>query len=163
MACFTRAKGNKRQRVAKGALFGVSNGNARRKGAFYDTKFRRFCDGTSLTLEENKSELILCELGKIPLALKRVALVYDGDPYTVVYPQIPSTNQIPIAMETLQYILAESKTGEVYYLDGNALRNLQIAENTLTYIDLKLLKNIPRNSTELLKEMGIRKSKKRKK
>ena len=149
--------------LQKAALFGVSNGNARKKGRFMIQSFGAFAMAHPLHLEENKSELILCELGKIPLALKRVALVYDGDPYTVVYPQIPSTNQIPIAMETLQYILAESKTGEVYYLDGNALRNLQIAENTLTYIDLKLLKNIPRNSTELLKEMGIRKSKKRKK
>ena len=125
--------------------------------------FGAFTMAHPLQLEENKSELILCELGKIPLALKRVSLVYEGEPYTVIFPKIPSTNQIPVAMETLQFILAETKSGEVYFIEGNALRNLQIAENTLTYVELKRLKNIPRNATELLKEMGIRKSKKRKK
>ena len=110
-----------------------------------------------------QSELILCELGKIPLKLKRVALVFEGDPYTVIMPEIPSTLQIPVTMETLQFIMAETPSGEVYYIEGGALRNLQIAENTLTYVELKPLKNSPKNTSELLKEMGIRATKKRKK
>jgi hypothetical protein len=149
--------------LQKSALFGVSNSNARKKGRFMIQSFGAFTMAHPLQLEENKSELILCELGKIPLALKQVSLVYEGEPFTVIFPKIPSTNQIPVAMETLQFILAETKSGEVYFIEGNALRNLQIAENTLTYVELKRLKNIPRNVTELLKEMGIRKSKKRKK
>ena len=92
-----------------------------------------------------------------------MALVFEGDQYTVIMPEIPSTLQIPVTMETLQFIMAETSSGEVYYIEGGALRNLQIAENTLTYVELKPLKNSPKNTSELLKEMGIRATKKRKK
>lgn len=147
----------------KAALFGVASSNARKKGRFMIQSFGLFSMAHPVEVPTAQSELILCELGKIPLKLKRVALVFEGDPYTVIMPEILSTLQIPVTMETLQFIMAETPSGEVYYIEGGALRNLQIAENTLTYVELKPLKNSPKNTSELLKEMGVRATKKRKK
>jgi hypothetical protein len=109
------------------------------------------------------SDLILCELGKIPLEIKRVALVFEGEPFTVVFPPINKTKQIPVVLETLQFLMAETVKGEIFYLQGTALRNLQIAENTLTYVELKPLKEAPQNTADLLKELGLKAGKKRKK
>jgi hypothetical protein len=59
--------------------------------------------------------------------------------------------------------MAETVKGEIFYLQGTALRNLQIAENTLTYVELKPLKEAPQNAADLLKELGLKAGKKRKK
>jgi hypothetical protein len=59
--------------------------------------------------------------------------------------------------------MAESKSGDLYFITGDALRNMQIQEQTLTYIELKPLKGNPQNSGDWLKEMGVRTIKKRKK
>ena len=147
----------------KTALFGISAAKARRNGRFMIQSFGVFAMAHPLTQSEAQSDLILCELGKIPLKLKRVALIFDGEPFTVVIPPVPNTLQIPVFMESLQFLLAETDNGELYYLEGGALRNLKIAENTLTYVELKALKNNPKNTSELLKEMGIRVTKKRRK
>ncbi len=147
----------------KQALFGVTNNNARKKGRFIVQSFGVFTMAHPTEMEPAYAELILCELGKIPLEVKRVFAVYSGEPFTVLFPDIPKTKQIPLSFKNLQFIMAETLKGDVYYLDAPSLQNLKIQENTLTYIELKPLKGNPRNSAELLKEMGIRAPKKRKK
>jgi hypothetical protein len=147
----------------KTALFGPAASNARKKGRFMIASFGSFAIAHPIPEVKAHSDLILCELGKIPLEIKRVALVFEGEPFTVVFPPINKTKQIPVVLETLQFLMAETQKGEIFYLQGTALRNLQIAENTLTYVELKPLKEAPQNAADLFKELGLKAGKKRKK
>lgn len=147
----------------KTALFGAGASNARKKGRFMIASFGVFAMAHPLPEAKAHSDLILCELGKIPLEIKRVALVFEGEPYTLVFPVINRTKQIPVVLETLQFLMAETVKGEIFYLHGTALRNLKITENTLTYVELKPLKEAPQNAADLRKEIGLKAGKKRKK
>lgn len=140
-----------------------SAGLSKKKVRFMIQSTGTFCFAHPVQMQESNIELILCELGKIPLDVKRVALSYEGEPYSVTYPKIPQTKQIPVRLDQLRYLMAETQSGELFYITGDALRNLQIKDNTLTFVELKPFKNIPQNTADWLKEMGVRTTKKRKK
>jgi hypothetical protein len=145
----------------KNHVFGAVQHSRHKKGRMILQSFGEFTMAHPVAQAPERIELILCEMGKIPIDIKRVALAYEESGITTLFPVVPHTKQIGLNKNGLRFLIAENKKGELFYLTGEALRALQLMENTLAYVELKPMKTNPKTSEEWTKEMGIRNAKKR--
>ncbi len=112
------------------------------------------------SVSEALLELVFCENGKIPIAVKEV-LISLKSPNASIYFGKQERYRLPLNASQIEMILVKDQKNKVYGIGGDELMKLQLPQYTLTYIDLRLI-SPEINTPELLYKTLAQKFKKTK-